>query len=162
MICSKNIGSLQGNKKHSTELKGSTMENKIAVHRSAEDLAITYRYWETVTKKEHSEPERELMRAVLKDALFTYRKGLFKPHPRFMEVEHWLFEEDNGQLFSFEVICFVLGLNSQRIRHNLLGWKASANNSHRVVAKCWLRLGSRPTERPGKPAASKYNVSPTT
>jgi hypothetical protein len=157
------------------------MNARATVRVSIEDPAPTIRYWETVTRKEHAEPEKDLMLAVLKDAILTYRKNLPAPSGRLQQVERWLFERDEDRLFSFEVICFVLGLNPRRIRLALAQWKtlvraggqirpqpsrgprgSDAERGYRVLVRSCVGINSSPTERPGKPAASKYNVSPTT
>src|SRR4249919_2802900 len=44
-----------------------TMENKSPIRIFADDMAVTSKYWETVIRKSYSQPEKELMLAVLKD-----------------------------------------------------------------------------------------------
>ena len=84
-------------------------------------------FWNTVRRAQPVSPERNLMRAVLKDALLRFRKNLHHPTHRLFKVERaWFFECDTDELFSFESLCAVLGLNAQRIRRNLLAWEAQA------------------------------------
>ena len=45
------------------------MENKAPARVFADDMAVTFKYWETVIRKSYSQPEKELMLAVLKDAI---------------------------------------------------------------------------------------------
>lgn len=87
---------------------------------------MTFQYWETVIRKTHFEPEKELMLAVLKDAIRTYKKCLHSENTRFKEVEAWLFERDRERLFSYESVCAVLGLSCENIRKGLLAWRLNA------------------------------------
>ena len=54
------------------------MEDKSPIRIFADDMAVTFKYWETVIRKNYSQPEKELMLAVLKDAIMTYKKHV---HP---------------------------------------------------------------------------------
>jgi hypothetical protein len=49
------------------------MENKAPARVFADDMAVTFKYWETVIRKSYSQPEKELMLAVLKDAIMISR-----------------------------------------------------------------------------------------
>jgi hypothetical protein len=103
------------------------MENRAPIRVFADDMTVTAKYWETVMRKNYSQPEKELMLAVLKDALMTYKKRV--PHSGnalFKEAETWFFDRERDRLFSFETICAVLGLSPGKIRQNLLGWKLNA------------------------------------
>jgi Protein of unknown function (DUF3047) len=113
------------------------MENRAPIRVFADDMTVTSKYWETVTRKNYSQPEKELMLAVLKDALMTYKKRV--PHSGnalFKEAETWFFDRDRDRLFSFETICVVLGLSPGKIRQNLLSWKLSTlSDIHCAVQK---------------------------
>jgi len=101
-----------------------TMEDKaFAPSFSAADLAITSKYWETVIRKNYFQPEKELMLAVLKDAVLTYKKCVYSGNTRFKEAEAWIFERDRNRLFSFESVCAMLGLSAGNIRKGLLAWR---------------------------------------
>jgi hypothetical protein len=103
------------------------MENRAPVRVFADDMTVTSKYWETVIRKNYSQPEKELMLAVLKDALMTYKKRV--PHSGnvlFKEAETWFFDRERDRLFSFETICAVLGLSAGKIRNELLAWKLNS------------------------------------
>ena len=102
------------------------MENRVSIRVFADDMAVTSTYWETVMRKNYSQPEKELMLAVLKDALMTYKKRVHSGNARFKEAETWFFDTEKDRLFSFETICAVLGLSPEKIRQNLLGWKLNS------------------------------------
>jgi hypothetical protein len=83
-------------------------------------------YWDTLKRTGHSHPEQDLMLAVLKDALLNYRKQLRNPKKSLCRDREWFFSNDHGELFSFESVCAVLGLEPQRIRKGLLVWEREA------------------------------------
>jgi len=104
-----------------------TIEDRVSAPRvSVTDHTISSQYWETVTRKTHFEPEKELMLAVLKDAVMTYKKCVYSGNTRFKEADAWLFQRDSDRLFSFESVCAVLGLSSENIRKGLLAWRLNA------------------------------------
>lgn len=65
-------------------------------------------------------PETRLMLAVLEDALATFRRGINSIVPTerqcFREVEQWLRSGDNESPFSFECICWTLGMDPEYVR----------------------------------------------
>ena len=98
------------------------MDGKFDAKLPLEDV-ITSQYWDTVTRKGYSQPEKELMLAVLKDAIVTYRKNLSCETPLLRDTERWFFKRDDDGLFSFEMVCAMLGLSSERIRAEMVIWK---------------------------------------
>jgi hypothetical protein len=102
------------------------MENRAPIRVFADDMAVTSKYWETVIRKNYSQPEKEFMLAVLKDAIMTYKKRMPLGNALFKEAETWLFDRERDWLFSFETVCAVLGLSAEKIRQNLLAWKFNA------------------------------------
>jgi hypothetical protein len=102
------------------------MENKSPMRIFADDMAVTSKYWETVIRKNYSQPEKELMLAVLKDAIMIYKKHVYSGNALFKEAETWLFDRERDWLFSFETVCAVLGLSRGKIRQSLLAWKLNA------------------------------------
>jgi hypothetical protein len=65
-------------------------------------------------------PEVRLMLAVLEDALATFRRGINSLVPQdrqcFREVETWLRSPDCENPFSFECICWTLGMDPDYVR----------------------------------------------
>jgi hypothetical protein len=70
------------------------------------------------------EAERNLLAAVLDDALWGYKKSLFADNARFKEAESWIFGKDTDRLFAFETVCAILGLSAQGIRKELVSFAA--------------------------------------
>src|SRR5262245_5410325 len=102
------------------------MENRAPRRDCVDDMAVTATYWETVTKKSYSQPEQELMLAVLKDAIMIYKKQIHSGNALFKEAETWLFDRERDWLFSVGSVCAVLGLSPEKILQNLLAWKQNA------------------------------------
>jgi hypothetical protein len=72
-------------------------------------------------------PERELMVAVLEEALIDYQRCASardeKGMKRFAEAEAWILETDSEWIFSFINCCEVLGIDPDYLRRGLLRWK---------------------------------------
>jgi hypothetical protein len=119
------------------------MDSESNFQRHESDDVESAAFWNTVRRAEPVCPERDLMRAVLKDALLRFRKNLDHPTNRLFKAERaWFFEDAGDELFSFESVCAVLGLNPRRIRRNLLDWEARAR------AEAWQRQPSRRSPSP--------------
>lgn len=88
-------------------------------------------FWDTVRRKAHAYPEKDLLLAVLKDALLHYRKNLRRPSKTFHADRAWFFDHDIDRLFSFESVCAALGLSAERIRQHLLGWEREGVTSYK-------------------------------
>jgi hypothetical protein len=69
-------------------------------------------------------PELRLMRAVLADGVralvHALARGSRRALLRAQDDLHWLTNRDRGSLFSFEVICDCLDLDSDRLRARIL------------------------------------------
>ena len=72
------------------------------------------------------EPERNLLAAVLKDALLIYRRRAPNRDARFKEVERWFFSEENERLFAFKPLCAMLNVSAENIRKDLRKWTDGA------------------------------------
>jgi hypothetical protein len=83
------------------------------------DSAYSYAHWR------QCEPERNLLAAVLKDALWTYKKRFSLGDAHFRESERWLFSDDSEGLFTFNSVCSMLGLSAEGIRKDLRKFAAS-------------------------------------
>jgi hypothetical protein len=59
------------------------------------------------------------MLAILKGAFLKYKKHRRSNDREFREAWRWFFEPDGDHVFSFEHICWILGLSSKRIRRHL-------------------------------------------
>jgi hypothetical protein len=70
-------------------------------------------------------PERELMAAVLEEALADYQRCLKardkKGMERFADAQAWILESDSEWIFSFANCCEALGIEPDYLRQGLLG-----------------------------------------
>jgi NDP-sugar pyrophosphorylase family protein len=87
---------------------------------AAEDFARIYR-------SRPLSPERELMVAVLEEALADYQRCFSardkKARKRFAEAERWIEDTDSEWIFSFINCCEALAVEPGYLRQGLLRWK---------------------------------------
>jgi len=99
-------------------------------------------------------PERELMVAVLEEALIDYRRYLSardeKGMKRFAEAEAWILETNSDWIFSFINCCEVLGIDPEYLRQGLLLWKRAKSRRVEIVS---VARGQKPPKRPFRAAA---------
>ena len=91
------------------------------------DPLLSYEYFESFRRKEALEPEKQLMEAMLADAINIFR--LYSPTDSiekkrlFSEAQRWLWSDDWRWPFSFRNICEVLGHDASYLRRGLRHWK---------------------------------------
>lgn len=72
-------------------------------------------------------PEKNLMLAVLEDAIGCFQKyasaGSPKMRQLFDEAEEWILERDSDWLFSFDQVCSTFGWNPDYVRKALMQQK---------------------------------------
>ena len=93
------------------------LEESRRFRRTAEDLAM--QFWTTFRRQDGAQPEKDLMLAVLTDAIWDYKRNLAARNARFREAQQWLFDRNSESLFSFETICEILNFNPAMIRRGL-------------------------------------------
>lgn len=98
-------------------------------------------------------PERELMVAILDDAIACYMSHMkaksISGKTLFHEAENWFFTERGDWIFSFPNICHTVGLDPNYVRQGLLGAKKRAYSRGRAAKIYHLDGG-------GKPSASSH------
>jgi hypothetical protein len=101
------------------------------------DILLADHYRETTRKKTLLEPEKELMLAVLEDALYCFQRNIFartkKEKVLLREAKDWILEENSPGLFSFETICETLNIDPNYLRKGLMDWKRSTLKERRKV-----------------------------
>jgi len=116
------------------------------------DILLCEKYQESLIRKTPIEPEKDLMFAVLEDAICCFGKTL-RARTRqgkslFRETEDWILERGTEGIFSFENICEILGLSPQYIRQGLIRWK-EAETAWKPKAKVYrLTPGTKQKKRP--------------
>ena len=82
------------------------------------------------SKKEPEYGLRDLMLAVLEDALGTFQEGLLSPVPakrvEAFKVEAWVASDDVDWPFAFVNVCNAVGVSPQYVRACLLRWRRKA------------------------------------
>jgi hypothetical protein len=80
----------------------------------------------THRRSELAVPEKALMFAVLADAVEMHQKYVFPTSRRrqflFREAEEWFWKKETDHLFSFPIICEVLGFDPAFLRLGWLRW----------------------------------------
>ena len=73
---------------------------------------------------------RELMSAVLEDALITYKNGLASPLPtkrvEAFKVEAWVASDDVDWPFAFLNVCQAVDVSPEYVRSCLVRWRRRA------------------------------------
>jgi hypothetical protein len=90
------------------------------------DILLGSEFWSKLRRKFFLEPEQELMLAILWDAVRCFQDNIAAAAPKqkklFEETEEWFLADDDW-LFSFNVICEVLGLSPNWMYNGLKKWK---------------------------------------
>jgi len=88
------------------------------------DVVAPDQFLEIFTKGRSLVPEKELMLAILSDAIECILKYCEDPIPLreklFREAYDWLFEDDDKEAFAFLNLCETLNLNPSYLRRRLL------------------------------------------
>lgn len=75
------------------------------------DVLLPAQYFETVRPKSVAMPEKDLMLAVLEDAVCCVQKYLLASDRRgrilFKEAESWIFDGDDSGVFAYRNVCDV-------------------------------------------------------
>ena len=91
------------------------------------EAVIFDKFDEVVRRKQHLEPEKNLMLAILEEGISCFQKQLFAKSQKgknlFREAEAWILQCDVDRLFSFESICETLGISPNYLRSGLIAWK---------------------------------------
>ena len=91
------------------------------------DTLVSDEYFETFRRNKPLEPEKQLIEAILEDAINVFRLYAFAASPEkkrlFREARHWIWAEDWQWPFSFCNVCEVLGLDPDYLRRGLIRWQ---------------------------------------
>jgi hypothetical protein len=82
--------------------------------------------FESLFKKTVREGEKELMLAILEDAINSFQSyivaGNEKERKQFQEAQEWMLGKNQDWLFSFNNVCETLGLDPSYLRRGLMAW----------------------------------------
>lgn len=97
------------------------------------DTLLPEQFLDTFRRKQHLEPEKKLMLAILEDGIACFQKYLFardgKGKALFREAETWVLDQGDG-VFSFASVCEILSLDPDYLRRGLAEWKKAALDEH--------------------------------
>jgi hypothetical protein len=85
------------------------------------------------------EPERNLLLAVLTDAILHYRALATTPEGtrrrELAESERWILSNERDWPFSFLNVCEALGIEPQPLRRGLVRWRGAHQRESRIALK---------------------------
>ena len=91
------------------------------------DTLLPDQFLDTFRRKQHLEPEKKLMLAILEDAIACFQKYVFahdvKGKALFSEAEEWIDDLSAEGIFAFSSVCETLELNPEYVRRGLEAWK---------------------------------------
>jgi len=91
------------------------------------DTVAPHEYFDTICRKALWQPEKELMYAILEDAVGCFQKYLFardkKGKRLFLNAETWINGEEGTSVLSFDNVCEELDLDPEFLRSGLRRWK---------------------------------------
>jgi hypothetical protein len=97
------------------------------------DVLLGCQYFDRVRRRAGHGGERQLMIAILEDAVHMYLRhaGASDPERRelFRDAEAWIESRDESGFFSFENVCAVLDLDAAYIRRGLHARKNRASEA---------------------------------
>ncbi|MGH7827696.1 MAG: hypothetical protein ACREQ7_21290 [Candidatus Binatia bacterium] len=101
------------------------------------DPVVSHLYLDTFKRRRLLEPEKELMLAILTDAVECLHKHCGSRQATgvklFNEAKEWIFDEDERGAFSFFNVCDALDLDPRYIRRGIVDLKLRADGAE--VAK---------------------------
>jgi hypothetical protein len=137
-----------------TQERQMSTANAIVDGFSLPDIVLPSQHFNARTK--HLEPEKQLMLAVLTDAVRCFRMGSAcgqGPRRRlFADAEWWLFRAEGSGLFSLQSICDALEIDPRRLRRGMLDWR------DRELAGEASRMIRRPPVLPVKQAGGSASM----
>lgn len=87
------------------------------------DTIAAPEYFEGLSRRSSLDPSKKLMLAILEDGLKCFLANVSarggKNKKLFDEAEKWIMAEGSDDIFSFENVCEVLGLNPEYLRRGL-------------------------------------------
>lgn len=92
-----------------------------------DDTTAPLEFLEISRRKDHPEPEKKLMFALLTDAVFCFQHYLdARQRSRkklFVAADQWIFATEGEGLYAFESVCEHLDIDPNYLRGRLRRWK---------------------------------------
>lgn len=111
---------------------------------SGSDAVAPEQFADTFRCSEHLEPEKDLLLALLEDAIGCFQKYHSTQDrigkERFHEAEEWIMQTGDEWILSFENICLLLGLDAEYLRRGLRQWSAKMAQQKKPPRQRGLRM----------------------
>ena len=115
------------------------------------DTILPLQYFERMRRNAFLQGEKKLLLAVLEDAVGCFQKYSFahdkKGRARFEDAEHWIMEESDDGVFSFNAVCELLEIDPDYLRRGLLKWKEKQRSSRYLSVTVKGRQKTIPARR---------------
>lgn len=115
------------------------------------DTVLPLQYFERMRRNASPEGEKKLLLAVLADAVGCFQKYSLaydkKGRARFEDAEHWIMDESDDGVFSFNAVCELLEIDPDYLRRGLLKWKEKQESSQCLPVKVKGRQKTIPARR---------------
>lgn len=126
-----------------------------------EDILAVQEFNATKARNRHLEPEKQLMLAVLDDAVYCFQKYINSStragRKFFCDADEWFLAKDDDGLFSFKSVCSYLGLEADYVRKGLECWREKAQKPAGEI-----QLKVRKRERTPRLQTSKEELNAAT
>ena len=101
------------------------------------DPLVPAQYLDGFRRQSPLEPERELVLAMLEDAVVSFQKYLGSTREKekriFAEIEEWFGSDDREWIFSFLNVCDLLGLDADYLRKGISRWRDGAIDNRGAI-----------------------------
>jgi len=116
------------------------------------DTVAPHEYVDSFRRKALWQPEKELLYAVLEDAVGCFQNYLLardkKARRLFLDAETWINGEDDNPVLSFDDVCEELDVDPEFLRSGLRRWKQK-KLAEAAVAEKGQRENTRPRNQLG-------------
>jgi hypothetical protein len=117
--------------------------------------------FESLFKRTIREGEKELMLAILEDAINSFQRYLVagneKESKQFQEVQEWISGKNRDWLFSFDNVCETLGLDPSYLRRGLIAW--AKRHGHSILLDSFCDVSMTEISSSKKPKGGGYEKS---
>ncbi|MFQ5351710.1 MAG: hypothetical protein ACE5D3_01400 [Candidatus Binatia bacterium] len=122
------------------------------------DVLLPGQYFAALKRKRFRSGEHRLLIAILQDGVECFQKHIHacdsKRRQLFVDAEAWVSDKDNWDVFSFNNIASMLGIDPQYVREGLLAWRDTERARYRARTQVEAKLpqgyiGIRPPDQRG-------------
>lgn len=124
---------------------GASWEDKLALPPLlfSDDPLAPLDFLDAHRRQNYDEPEKKLLSALLRDAVFCFQHYLNAPKRSSRKLqsaaEQWIFDADSDDVYSFNSVCEHLGIAPDYLRRGLRRWKLEQIENFETLATSAMR-----------------------